>query len=215
MYINRIQNLLSKETRLITVETLALSHINYGINIWSTANITRLKRVQKLQNFPTKVDTSGASKFDHATPLLIPPYRAHWRCGGASGPGDGVRCPRVADWPPWDLEPLPLVRRILPDSFSYSFRFPAFLPLLPLLLFPCPGESRRGVAGRAKGGLTKPVVVVVVCSAPEHGRICVAVAGLGFNLDELLPRGRDCLRGAAVGCRGPCHWCGTPGFLAG
>ncbi len=28
MYINRIQDLLSKEARLIAVETLALSHIN-------------------------------------------------------------------------------------------------------------------------------------------------------------------------------------------
>ncbi len=31
MYINRIQDLLSEEARLIAVETLALSHINYGI----------------------------------------------------------------------------------------------------------------------------------------------------------------------------------------
>ncbi len=31
MYINRIQDLLSKKARLIAVETLALSHINYGI----------------------------------------------------------------------------------------------------------------------------------------------------------------------------------------
>ncbi len=40
MYVNRIQDLLSKEARLIAVETLALSHIKYGITIWSTANIT-------------------------------------------------------------------------------------------------------------------------------------------------------------------------------
>ncbi len=44
MYINRIQDLLSKEARLIAAETLALSHINYGISISSTANITQLKR---------------------------------------------------------------------------------------------------------------------------------------------------------------------------
>ncbi len=70
MYINRIQNLLSKEARLITVETLALSHINYGITVWSTMNITQMKRVQKLQNFVAKVVIGGASKFDHATPIL-------------------------------------------------------------------------------------------------------------------------------------------------
>ncbi len=45
MYINHVQDLLSKEARLIAVETLGLSHINYAITIWSTANITQLKRI--------------------------------------------------------------------------------------------------------------------------------------------------------------------------
>ncbi len=61
MYINRIQDLLSKEARLIAVETLALSHINYGITIWSTTNITQLKRVQILHNFAANVAIGGAS----------------------------------------------------------------------------------------------------------------------------------------------------------
>ncbi len=70
VYINRIQDLLSKEARLIAVETLAMSHINYGITIRSITNITQLKRVKKLLNFAAKVAVGGASKFDHATPLL-------------------------------------------------------------------------------------------------------------------------------------------------
>ncbi len=70
MYINRIQDLISKEARLIAVETLALSHITYGITIRSTANTTQLKCVKKLHNFADKVAIGGAFKFDHATPLL-------------------------------------------------------------------------------------------------------------------------------------------------
>ncbi len=71
MYINHIQDFLSKEARLIAVETLALSHNYYGILIWSTAITTQLKRVKKkLQHFASKVAIGGASKFDHATPLL-------------------------------------------------------------------------------------------------------------------------------------------------
>ncbi len=70
VYINRIQDLLSKEAKLIAAETLALSHINYGITIWSTANNTQQKRVKNLQNFAAKVAIGGTSKFDHATPLL-------------------------------------------------------------------------------------------------------------------------------------------------
>ncbi len=69
-YINCIQDLLSKEARLTAVETLALSHVNNGVTIWSTANITQLKRVQKLQNFAAKLAIGRASKFDHATPIL-------------------------------------------------------------------------------------------------------------------------------------------------
>ncbi len=45
-YINRIQDLLSKEAILIAVETLALSNFDYGISMWNTANITQLKRVK-------------------------------------------------------------------------------------------------------------------------------------------------------------------------
>ncbi len=53
-YINRIQDLLSKEARLIVVETLALSHINYGETIWITANITQLKRVKNYKTLLPK-----------------------------------------------------------------------------------------------------------------------------------------------------------------
>ncbi len=70
MYLNRIQDLLSKKAILIAVDTLALSHINYGITIWSATNITQLKRVKKLQNFAAKMAIGGASKFDHVTPIL-------------------------------------------------------------------------------------------------------------------------------------------------
>ncbi len=54
MYINRIQDLLSKETRLKAVVSVALSHISDGVAVWSTANITQQKRVKKLQNFAAK-----------------------------------------------------------------------------------------------------------------------------------------------------------------
>ncbi len=66
MYINRIQDLLSKEARLIAVETQALSHINYGITVWSTTNITQLKRVKK--NYKALLPKSP--KFDLATPIF-------------------------------------------------------------------------------------------------------------------------------------------------
>ncbi len=54
MYINRIQDLLSIETRQTTVETLVLSHIDYGITVWSITNITELKRVKNYKTLLPK-----------------------------------------------------------------------------------------------------------------------------------------------------------------
>ncbi len=69
MYINRFQDL-CKEVRLKATELLALSPINYVINIWSAVNIRQLRRVQKLKNIAGKVAIGGASKSDQATTLL-------------------------------------------------------------------------------------------------------------------------------------------------
>ncbi len=44
MYINRIQNSLSKEARLIAVQTLALSHFNYAITVLGTAKYHATKK---------------------------------------------------------------------------------------------------------------------------------------------------------------------------
>ncbi len=44
MYINRILDLLSREARLIVLQTLALSHLNYGITVWGTSNVTQRRR---------------------------------------------------------------------------------------------------------------------------------------------------------------------------
>ena len=70
MYINRIRNLLSNKARIIVIQTLVLSLINYGMTVWGTTNKTQLKRVQKIQNFSAKVAVGGRSKYDHASPIL-------------------------------------------------------------------------------------------------------------------------------------------------
>ncbi len=67
MYINRTQDL-SKEARLRAVETLFLSYINYGISVWSTANITQLKRVKDYKTLMPKWPLAEPS--NHATPLM-------------------------------------------------------------------------------------------------------------------------------------------------
>ncbi len=75
MYINRIQDLLGKEARLLAVETLALSHINYGRTIWSTTNNTQLKRVKNYKTLLPKWPLAEP-------PNLIMPLQFSTNCNG-------------------------------------------------------------------------------------------------------------------------------------
>ncbi len=70
MYVNRISENFDKETRIIVVQALVLSLINYCISIWGSTNKTLRDRVQKLLNFAAKVAVGGARKFDHVTPIM-------------------------------------------------------------------------------------------------------------------------------------------------
>ncbi len=69
MFINRMKENFSKHIRIVVLQTLVLSIINYGIKIWGSTGVTQLHRVQKEQNFAAKV-ALGSAKFDHATPYL-------------------------------------------------------------------------------------------------------------------------------------------------
>ena len=44
--------------------------LNYCSTIWGSANITQIKRIQKLQNFAAKIACGGGRKHDHATPYI-------------------------------------------------------------------------------------------------------------------------------------------------
>ncbi len=70
MYINRIKSNFDKSSRINVIQTLILSQLYYGINIWGAANSTQISRAQKLQNFAAKVSLGGATKHDHVTPYL-------------------------------------------------------------------------------------------------------------------------------------------------
>ena len=69
-YINRAKDNFSKQTRIMVVQSLVLSIINYGIKTWGTANKSHMQQIQKLQNFAAKVALGGGTKRDHVTPFL-------------------------------------------------------------------------------------------------------------------------------------------------
>ena len=70
MIVNRLKDNFNKATRIIVVQSLVMSLINYGISIWGATNSTQVERVQKIQNFAAKVALGGAAKSDHVTPFL-------------------------------------------------------------------------------------------------------------------------------------------------
>ena len=70
IYVNRIKDNLSQHARNITINSLVLSSLYYGIKIWGSTSETQLQRAQKIQNFAAKVLLSGGTKRDHVTPFL-------------------------------------------------------------------------------------------------------------------------------------------------
>ncbi len=69
MYINRIKDNFSKKARIMVLQSLVLSIINYDIIIWGNTSQTQLQRVKKIQNFAAKVALGGTT-FDHVKPYL-------------------------------------------------------------------------------------------------------------------------------------------------
>ncbi len=67
---NRIRDKFDPATRKIVIQSLALSGINYCLQVYCTANNTQMRRMQKLQNFAAKICAGGARRSDHATPFI-------------------------------------------------------------------------------------------------------------------------------------------------
>jgi len=70
IYLTHIKNKIPTETRIIVVQSLALSIINYCSNIWGSTNKTQIQKAQKLQNFAARVAIGNVNKHDHITPHL-------------------------------------------------------------------------------------------------------------------------------------------------
>lgn len=69
--LNRIGSTFDKATRIIIIQSLTLSLINYCIRIWGTTYKTLMSNVQQLQIFVVEVAVGGARKYDHVTPFFF------------------------------------------------------------------------------------------------------------------------------------------------
>ncbi len=68
VFINMISSYLDKKSRIIVVQSLVLSNINYCLSIWGTTTSSLVDKVQKLQTFAARVAVGGIKKYDHVSP---------------------------------------------------------------------------------------------------------------------------------------------------
>ena len=70
IYLNRVKDSFEPSTRVMVVQALAMSIINYCLKVWGATNNTQIQRVQKLQNFAARVAIGNISKYDRISPAL-------------------------------------------------------------------------------------------------------------------------------------------------
>ena len=71
MFLNRTKQQLDFESRLLVINALIFSHLNYCPTIWGKCKKTLLNNIQRCLNFTAKVAHDGNfRKSDHVTPLL-------------------------------------------------------------------------------------------------------------------------------------------------
>ncbi len=70
MYINRVKHYFDEPTRVLIIQSLVMSILNYCNTLWGATNNALLFKLQKLQNFVIRVGDGTARKYDHVTPLF-------------------------------------------------------------------------------------------------------------------------------------------------
>ena len=69
LYLNRVCDRFEFDCRVMVVQSLVLSVLNYCLRVWGSTNKTQMGRVNKLQNFAMKVAVGGA-KYT----IMLPQY---------------------------------------------------------------------------------------------------------------------------------------------
>ena len=70
IYLNRVWERFEPECRIMVVQSLVLSILNYCLSVWGSTTKTQMSRVKRLQNFAARVAIGGVRKQEHVTPLF-------------------------------------------------------------------------------------------------------------------------------------------------
>ena len=70
LYLNRVCDKFFSDCRIMVIQSLVMSILNYCLKVWGSINKTQMDKLQKLQNFALRVAIGGVSKYEHVTPLF-------------------------------------------------------------------------------------------------------------------------------------------------
>ena len=70
IFLNRVWDRFQPECRVMAVQALILSVLNYCLPVWGSTSKTQMNRVQKVLNFAARIAIGGAKKHDHVTPIF-------------------------------------------------------------------------------------------------------------------------------------------------
>ncbi len=68
LLVNKIRDKFAAAARTIVIQSLALSSVNYCLQVYGTTNNTQMPRVQKMQNFAVKVCAGAPGDLTMALP---------------------------------------------------------------------------------------------------------------------------------------------------
>lgn len=69
-FLHKNKDHFDKESRKIVVEALVNSIVSYCSTIWNGSSWSNLQKIQKIQNFASKVAVGRGRRYDHATPYI-------------------------------------------------------------------------------------------------------------------------------------------------
>ena len=70
IFLNRVWDRFQPECRVMAVQALILSVLNYCLPVWGSTSKTQINRVQKVLNFAARIAIGGAKKHEHVTPVF-------------------------------------------------------------------------------------------------------------------------------------------------
>ena len=70
IFLNRVWDRFQPECRVMAVQALILSVLNYCLPVWGSTSKTQINRAQKVLNFAARIAIGGVRKYDHVSPIF-------------------------------------------------------------------------------------------------------------------------------------------------